>query len=112
MHVISAELGEIPLHGKRESNARAYRLGQRIRGGQGQDRGHLKPPSSRYCKRFEELYQACRLLLEIHARLCKSLQASHHPSLQRQRLHHRRRREAHIYDVEASTDRDTDSSKS
>ena len=42
----------------------------------------------------------------------KSLQATHHPSLQRQRLHHRRRRVACIRDAEASTNRGTNSSKS
>ena len=45
-------------------------------------------------------------------RLCEILQATHHPSLQRQRLHHRRRREARIHDVEASTNQGTDSLKS
>ena len=35
-----AKLGKIPLHGTRGSSARAYHLDQRIRGGQGQARGH------------------------------------------------------------------------
>ena len=48
----------------------------------------------------------------IHPRLRESFQASHHPSLQRQGLHHRRRREARIQDIEASTNRSTDSTKS
>ena len=73
-----AMLGEIPLHDMRGSNARAYHLEQRTRGGQGQDTGHPKPPSSRYHTRFEELSWACRLLSEIHSRLCKSLQTTHH----------------------------------
>ena len=54
-----AKLGEISLHGMRGSSARAYHLGQRTRGGQGQNRGHPKPPSSRYRTRFEELFRAC-----------------------------------------------------
>ena len=45
----------------RGSSARAYRLGQRTRGGQCQDRGHLKAPSSKYRMRFEELSWACQL---------------------------------------------------
>ena len=40
----------------------------------------------------------------IHPGLRESIQAPHHPSLQRQGLHHQRRREEHIYDAEASTD--------
>ena len=106
------KLGKIPLHGTRESGAQAYHLEQRTGGGQGQDRGHPKPPSSRYYTRSKELSQACRLLPEIHTRLCQSLQATHHPSLQRQRFHHRQRREARIYDVEASTNRGTNTPKS
>ena len=43
-----AKLGKIPLHCTGGSSARAYHLGQRTRGGQGQNRGHPKPPSSRY----------------------------------------------------------------
>ena len=85
---------------------------QRTRGGQGQDRGHPKLPSFRYHTRLKEISRACRLLPEFHLGLCKSLQATHHPSLQRQRLHHRRRREARIHNAEASTDRGIDTSKS
>ena len=48
----------------------------------------------------------------IHPRLRESFQASHHPSLQRQILHHRRRTETRIQDIEASTNRGTDSTKS
>ena len=44
----SVKLGKIPPHGTRGTSAWAYRLGQRTRGGQGQDRGHKKPPSTRY----------------------------------------------------------------
>ena len=58
------KLGKISLHGTRGSSARAYRLEQRTGGGQGQDRGHPKPPSIRYRTRFEELSRACRLLPE------------------------------------------------
>ena len=47
----------------------------------------VKPPSSKYCSRFEELSWACGLLPEIYRRLCESLQPTRHPSLQRQRLH-------------------------
>ena len=107
-----AELGDIPFYGTRGNSARAYRLGQRTRGGQGEDRGHPKPPFSSYHMRYEELSRACRLLTEIHTRLCKSLQATHYSSLERQRLHHQRRKEAHIWDAEASIDQDTNSSKS
>ena len=38
------KLGKIPLYDTRGSSARAYHLEQRTRGGQGQDRGHPKPP--------------------------------------------------------------------
>ena len=60
------------------SSPRAYHLKQRTRGGQGQDRGHPNPPSSKYRTRFEELSRARRLLPEIHSRLCKIFQATHH----------------------------------
>ena len=106
------QVGEIPLHGTRGSSARAHRLGQSLRSRQGQDRGHPKPPSTKYCQGPTELSRACRLLSKIYSRFCQSLQAPYYPSLQRQGLHHRRRREAHIHDVEASTDRGTDSTKS
>ena len=106
------ELGDIPFYGTRGSSAWVYCLGQRTIGRQGQDRGHPKPPSSSYHTRFEELSRAGQLLPEIHTRLCKILQATHHSSLQRQRFHHRRRREARIRDAEATIDRGTDSSKS
>ena len=46
-----------------------------------------------------EVSRACRLLLKIYTRLCQSFQATHHPYLQRQRLHHRRRRETRIHNV-------------
>ena len=76
------KLGKISFRGERGSSARAYPLGKRTRGGQGQDRGHPKPPSSRYRTRFKELSLARWLLLEIYSRLSESLQATHHPSLQ------------------------------
>ena len=78
-----ASLGKIPLHGTWGSSVRAHHLRQRTRGGQGQDTGHPKPPSSRYYIRFGELSWACRLLPEIHTKLCQSLPATHHPSLKR-----------------------------
>ena len=53
-----------------------------------------------------------RLLSKIHPGLRESIQALHHPSLQGQGLHHRRRREVRIHDVEASTDRGTNFTKS
>ena len=40
------------------------------------------------------------------------IQDTHHPSLQRQRLHHIQRGEARIHDAKASTDRGTNSTKS
>ena len=54
-----------------------------------QDRGHPKPPSTRYRKRFEALSRARWLLSKIHPGLCECLKATHHPSFERQRLHHR-----------------------
>ena len=48
---------------------------------------------------LQEISWARRLLSEIRPRLCESLQATHHPSLQGQRFHHRRRREACIHDA-------------
>ena len=97
------KLGEIPFYGKTESRVWAYHLRLRTRGGQGQDRGHPKPPSSSYHTRFEELSQARWILTKIQTKLCKGLQATHHPSLQIKRLHRRQRREADICDAESIT---------
>ena len=60
---------------------KAHCLKQRLRSGQGQDRGHPKPHSSKYCERFEELSRARQLLSKIHLGLRESIQAPHHPSL-------------------------------
>ena len=84
---------------------------QRTRGGWGQDRGNLKPPSPGHITRSIELSRARQLLLEIYIGLCKSLQATNYPSLQGQRLHHWKRRGARIQDAEASTDQGTNSPK-
>ena len=70
---IGTQLGELPFHDTRGSSARAHRLGQRLRSGQGQDRGHPKPPSTKYRERFEELSQAHRLLSEIYPGLCEKV---------------------------------------
>ena len=53
------ELGEISFHGTRESNARASHLEQKTEGGQGQDRGHPKRPSTDHFTRFTKLSHAC-----------------------------------------------------
>ena len=81
---------------QRGSSAWASRLEQRTGGGCGEDQGHPKPPSIFHIMRFTELPWARWLQPKVYIVRCQSLKAIDHPSLQRQRFHHRQRRGASI----------------